>query len=73
MYTKGSKGENRPQSPKTEFGAQNKYIRVIHPSIRNFTWSNKKYTSGVQEAFRAQKRNLGPKINMVVWRGGLAI
>jgi hypothetical protein len=32
-----------PQSPKTEFGAQNQYGRVIYPSIGNFTWNKKKY------------------------------
>jgi hypothetical protein len=32
------------QSPKTEFGAQNRYGRVIYPSIGNFTWNMKKYT-----------------------------
>jgi hypothetical protein len=37
------------QSPKTEFGAQNQYGRVIHPSIGNFTWSKKKYTFGGQK------------------------
>jgi hypothetical protein len=35
-----------PQSPKTEFVAQNQYVRVIHPSIGNFTWNKKKYTFG---------------------------
>jgi hypothetical protein len=38
-----------PQSPKTEFGAQNQYGRVIYPSIGNFTWSKKKYTFGGQK------------------------
>jgi hypothetical protein len=38
-----------PQSPKTEFGAQNQYGRVIYPSIGNFTWCNKKYTFGGQK------------------------
>jgi hypothetical protein len=33
------KDENRPPCPKTEFGAQNQYGRVIYPSIGNFTWS----------------------------------
>jgi hypothetical protein len=37
------------QSPKTEFGAQNQYGRVIHPSIGNFTWSRSKYTFGGQK------------------------
>jgi hypothetical protein len=37
------------QSPKTEFGAQNQYGRVIYPSIGNFTWSKKKYTFGGQK------------------------
>jgi hypothetical protein len=37
-------------SPKTEFGAQNQYARVIYPStsIENFTCSKKKYTFGGQ-------------------------
>jgi hypothetical protein len=35
-----------PQSPKTEFGAQNQYGRVMYPSIGNFTWSKKKYNFG---------------------------
>jgi hypothetical protein len=49
-YThRGQKSENKPQSPKTEFGLQNQYDRVTYPSIGNFTWSKKKYT------FRAQK------------------
>jgi hypothetical protein len=57
------------QSPKTEFGAQNQYIRVIYPSIGNITCSKKKHTLRGQkgEAFRSQKRNLGPNINMIVW------
>jgi hypothetical protein len=38
-----------PQSPKTEFGAQNLYGRVIYPSIENFTWNKKKYTFGGQK------------------------
>jgi hypothetical protein len=38
-----------PQSSKTEFGFQNQYGRVIHPSIGNFTRSYKKNT------FRGQK------------------
>jgi hypothetical protein len=38
-----------PQSPKTEFGAQNQYGRVINPSIGNFTWSKKKHTFGGQK------------------------
>jgi hypothetical protein len=37
------------QSPKTEFGAQNQYGRVIFPSIRNFTYIKKKYTFGGQK------------------------
>jgi hypothetical protein len=47
---------------------------VIYPPIGNFTLSKKKYTFGGQKsekrrkkAPRAQKRNLGPKINMIVW------
>jgi hypothetical protein len=38
-----------PQSPITEFGAQNQYGRVIYPSIGNFTWSKKKYAFGGQK------------------------
>jgi hypothetical protein len=38
------------QSPKTEFGAQNQYGRVIYPSIKNFTGSKKKYPFGVKKA-----------------------
>jgi hypothetical protein len=38
-----------PQSPKTEFGAQNQYGRVIHLSIGNFTCIKKKYTFGGQK------------------------
>jgi hypothetical protein len=37
------------QSRKTEFGFQNKYGRVIYPSIGNFTWSEKKYTFGIKK------------------------
>jgi hypothetical protein len=47
---RGQIGENRPQSPKTEFGAQNQYGRVIYPSIGNFTWSKKEYTFGNKKA-----------------------
>jgi hypothetical protein len=38
-----------PQVPKTEFGAQNQYGRVIYPSIENFTCSKKKYVFGGQK------------------------
>jgi hypothetical protein len=56
MYTfRGRKGENEPSEPKTEFGAQNQYGRVISPSIGNFTWSMKKYT------FRGQKGKNSPQ------------
>jgi hypothetical protein len=37
------------QSPKTEFGAQNHYGRVIHPSIGNFTKSKKNILLGVKK------------------------
>jgi hypothetical protein len=37
------------QSPKTEFGLQNQYRRVIYPSIVNFILSKKKYTLGGQK------------------------
>jgi hypothetical protein len=46
------------QSPKTEFGAQNQYGRVIYPSIGNITWIMKKYTFGGQ---KGQNRPLKPK------------
>jgi hypothetical protein len=36
-----------PQSPKTEFEAQNQYGRVTYPSIGNSTWSNKNDLNGV--------------------------
>jgi hypothetical protein len=39
-----------PQSPKTEFGAQHQYGRVIYPSIRNVTWSKKNILLGVKKA-----------------------
>jgi hypothetical protein len=42
------------KSPKTEFGAQNQYGRVIYPSIGNFTWTTKKHT------YRGQKRKNKP-------------
>jgi hypothetical protein len=38
------KAEIGSQSPKTEFGAQNEYGRVIYPSLGNFIWSKKNYT-----------------------------
>jgi hypothetical protein len=38
-----------PQSPKTEFGAQNQYGRVIHLSIGNCTYIKKTYTFGDQK------------------------
>jgi hypothetical protein len=59
IYTfKGQKGKNSKKSPKTAFGAQNQYGRVIYPSIGNFTWSKKKYTYGGQKGEnKAQKRN----------------
>jgi hypothetical protein len=41
---RGQKAKIGPQSPKTEFGAQNQNCYVIHPSIGNFTWSKKKLT-----------------------------
>jgi hypothetical protein len=47
-----------PQSPKTEFGAQNQIGRLIYPSIGNFTWSKDKYTFGGQ---KVQNRPESPK------------
>jgi hypothetical protein len=38
-----------PKSPKTEFGAQNQYGRVICLSIGNFIRSKKKYIFGGQK------------------------
>jgi hypothetical protein len=58
------KAQIDPQSPKTEFGAQHQYGRVIYPSIKNFTWSKKKYTFG---GHKVENRPPEPKINMVVW------
>jgi hypothetical protein len=52
IYIWGSK------SPKTEFGAQNQYVRVIYPSIGNFTRREKKYTLGGQ---KDENRPPGPK------------
>jgi hypothetical protein len=53
-----------------EFGAQDLHGRVTYPSIKNLTWRKKKYIFGGlkrrKQAIRAQKRNLGPKINMIV-------
>jgi hypothetical protein len=43
------KAKKGPQSPNTEFGAQNLYSRVIYPSIGNFTCSKKYYTLGGQK------------------------
>jgi hypothetical protein len=57
------------QSLITVVGLQNQHDREIYPPIENFTRSMKKYTFGNQtggKAFRAQKRNLGAKISMVV-------
>jgi hypothetical protein len=50
------------QSPKTEFGAQNQYGRVIYPSIGNFTWSKKKYTFGGQNGY-----NRPPEPKTGIW------
>jgi hypothetical protein len=46
------------QSPKTEFRAQHQYGRVIHPSIKNFIWSQRKYTFGGQ---KGENRPQSPK------------
>jgi hypothetical protein len=50
------------QSPKTEFGAQNQYGRVIYPSIGNLTWSTKKYTFGGQKG-----KNWPPEPKNGIW------
>jgi hypothetical protein len=47
------------QSPKTEFGAQNQYVRVIYPSIGNFTRSMKKYTFGGQKGKNRPPKEFG--------------
>jgi hypothetical protein len=39
------------QRPKTEFGAQNQYCRVIYPSIGNSTWSKKKCNCRGQKGY----------------------
>jgi hypothetical protein len=58
----GQKAKIGPQSPKTEFGAQNQYGRVTYPSIRNFTWSKKIYT------FKGQKdQNRPPEPKNGIW------
>jgi hypothetical protein len=44
MLLEVKKAQIGPQSPKTEFAAQNQYDPLIHPSIGTFTWSKKKYT-----------------------------
>jgi hypothetical protein len=51
-----------PQSPKTEFGAQNQYGRVIYPSIGNFTWSKKKLrVKKAKIRFQSPKMELRPQ------------
>jgi hypothetical protein len=50
---------SRPQSPKTKYGLQNQ----IYSSIRNFI----QMKNFIQIKKRARKRNLGSKINMVVF------
>jgi hypothetical protein len=59
-----------PQSPKTEFGAQNQYGRVIDPSIENFTWSKKKYTFGGPKGKNkvSEPANRGPKLSVISFR-----
>jgi hypothetical protein len=69
IYFWGSKRQKKgPQSPKTEFGAQNQYGRVKHPSNGNFACSKKKLW-GVKKAkisLQSPKTEFGPKINMTV-------
>jgi hypothetical protein len=43
------KAKLSPQSPKTEFGVQNQYGRVISIDREFYTWSKKKYTFGGQK------------------------
>jgi hypothetical protein len=43
---------------KTEFGAQNQYVRVIYQSIKNFKR---------KKVLRVQKRKLGPKKSKVIF------
>jgi hypothetical protein len=46
----GKKVEKKLSEPKTEFGAQNQYGRVIYPLTKKFIWSKKKYTFGGQRS-----------------------
>jgi hypothetical protein len=66
----GQKGKKKgPQSPKTEFGAQNQYVRVKHPSNGNYACSKKNKLWGVKKAkisLQSPKTEFGPKINMTV-------
>jgi hypothetical protein len=58
-----------PQSPKSEFGAQNQYGCVIYPLIRNLIFIKKIYVLGVEKAkisLQSPKRNLCSKICMVM-------
>jgi hypothetical protein len=65
---RSQKGKNRLQKPINGIWTQNQYVRVIYPSIGNFSCGKKKmYFWRQKEAKEANiKRNLGPKINMVV-------
>jgi hypothetical protein len=49
IYFWEQKFKNKPSEPKNRFGAQNQYVCVIYPSIGNYIWSKKKYTSGGQK------------------------
>jgi hypothetical protein len=62
VLLKVKKAKIGPQSPKTEFGAQNQYGRVIYRSIGNFTWSKKKYTFGGQKS-----ENRPPEPKNEIW------
>jgi hypothetical protein len=65
------------QSPKTEFGAQNQYGRVIYPLIGNFKWSKKKYNFRGQKGPQSLKMEFGaqnqygrviyPSIGKFIW------
>jgi hypothetical protein len=51
-----------PESPKTEFGAQNQYYRQIYPSTGNFTWSKKNVLLEVKKvkiSLQSPKTKLG--------------
>jgi hypothetical protein len=65
----GLKKTKKPSEPKTEFGAQNQYGRVIYLSIGNLNGARKNILLGVKEAkinLQSPKTEFRPKISMVV-------